>query len=291
MTASVVATLQRIGVRAGTQMILDEVDLSINGGETLLVLGESGSGKSTLINVIGDCVPFSGVVVRQACVSMRTTSISYDTFATFSDLRAGDVIEMYSHIRSAPVNRAMLQLFRLDEIERQRFRVLSAGERKRLALYVALFFDPVLAVLDEPTEGLDPMQRRAFWRVVGERAGATVLATHLWQEALSSHDRICLLAGGRMLGEARPLADWMATVPYRGRFYWAQLEGADEIEGGESFATVSAHGHASVYYADDGERDAALKVAKRNAAGYSESLISLEDVYLLLKTGVVENGR
>ena len=176
----------------------------------------------------------------------------------------------------------MAEQLRLDEIAGRRFRALSAGERKRLALYAALFFDPLLAVLDEPTDGLDPMQRRAFWQLVEKRQGATVVVTHLWEEALRSHDRICLLAAGRLIGEPRSLGEWMSTVPHSGRFAWEQTAVVD-AEGIEHFARVEAHGYTYLYYDDEHGRNAALEVVKRNAAAYSESLLTLEDVYLLLK--------
>ena len=175
--------------------------------ETLVIFGESGAGKSTLINVIADCVPFSGSVLRSSELDLHSIGISYDSFATFAELRVRDIVEMYSRLRRVQPNYAMAEQLRLDEIGGRRFRALSAGERKRLALYAALFFDPLLAILDEPTDGLDPMQRRIFWRLVEKRRGATVIVTHLWEEALRSHDRICLLAAGRMVGEPRSLGD------------------------------------------------------------------------------------
>lgn len=284
--AEALLSLRGVDVEADGLAILDDVQLSIMPGETLAIFGESGSGKSTLINVITDCVAFSGSVSRRDDVDSQSVGISYDAFATFPELRTCDIVEMYSQLRSVPPNPAMAQLLRLDDIEKRRFRALSAGEKKRLALYAALFFDPLLAVLDEPTDGLDPMQRRAFWRIVEKRQGSTVLVTHLWEEALRSHDRICLLAAGRMLGEPRSLDDWKSMVPHRGRFVWAQSAAVDDMEGIERFVSVEAHGHMHLYYDDEREREAALAAAKRNAVAYSESLISLEDVYLLLKAGL-----
>ena len=275
-------SLQGVSVEADGLPILDEVDLSIMPAETLVIFGESGAGKSTLINVIADCVPFSGSVLRSDDLDSRSIGISYDSFAAFAELRTCDVVEMYSRLRHAEPNHVMAEQLRLHEVEERRFRALSAGERKRLALYAALFFDPLLAVLDEPTDGLDPMQRRAFWQLVEKRRSATVVVTHLWEEALRSHDRICLLAAGRVIGEPRSLGEWMATIPHRGRFSWAQTAAVD-AGGIERFASVEAHGYMYLYYDDDRGRDAVLEVVKRNAAAYSESLVTLEDVYLLLK--------
>ena len=277
-----VLSLQGVSVEAGGIPILDEVELSVMPDETLVIFGESGSGKSTLINVIADCIDFSGSVLRGDGLDSRSIGISYDSFATFVELRTRDIVEMYSRLRHAQPNQAMAEQLRLDEIEGRRFRALSAGERKRLSLYAALFFDPLLAVLDEPTDGLDPMQRRAFWELVERRRGATVVVTHLWEEALRSHDRVCLLAAGRVIGEPRSLGEWMAAIPHRGRFAWAQTALVDAA-GIERFARVEAHGYTYLYYDDDRGRDAALEAVKRNATTYSESLVTLEDVYLLLK--------
>ena len=252
-------------------------------GETLAILGESGSGKSTLVDVIADSVTFSGSVLRGDDWNSSSISISYDAFATFAELRTRDIVEMYSQFRCAQPDHAMAQLLRLDEIEGRRFRALSAGERKRLALYVALFFDPLLAVLDEPTDGLDPMQRRAFWQLVDKRQGATVVVTHLWEEALRSHDRICLLAAGSVLGKPRSLGEWMSIVPHRGRIAWAQSAAVDEAERIEHFARMEAHGQTHLYYDDERGREAILEAVERNTVTYSESLVTLEDVYLLLK--------
>ena len=275
-------SLQGVSVEADGHPILEDVELSIMPAETLVIFGESGAGKSTLIDVIADCVAFSGSVLRSDDLDSRSIGISYDSFATFAELRTRDIVEMYSRLRQAEPNHAMAEQLRLDEIAGRRFRALSAGERKRLALYAALFFDPLLAVLDEPTDGLDPMQRRAFWQLVEKRQGATVVVTHLWEEALRSHDRICLLAAGRLIGEPRSLGEWMSTLPHSGRFAWEQTAVVD-AEGIEHFARVEAHGYTYLYYDDEHSRNAALEVVKRNAAAYSESLLTLEDVYLLLK--------
>lgn len=275
-------SLQGVSVEADGHPILEDVELSIMPAETLVIFGESGAGKSTLIDVIADCVAFSGSVLRSDDLDSRSIGISYDSFATFAELRTRDVIEMYSRLRRVQPNHAMAEQLRLDEIEGRRFRALSAGERKRLALYAALFFDPLLAVLDEPTDGLDPMQRRAFWQLVEKRQGATIVVTHLWEEALRSHDRICLLAAGKLIGEPRSLGEWMSTVPHSGRFAWEQTAVVD-AEGIEHFARVEAHSYTYLYYDDEHGRNAALEVVKRNAAAYSESLLTLEDVYLLLK--------
>ncbi len=246
-----------------------------------MLLGESGSGKSTLIDVIAGNVEHSGVIEREAGLDKARVGVLYDPYAVFPELRVSDVMRLYGDVREAPVNELLVDRFRLDEMRNRRVRVLSSGERKRLGLYVALFAAPDLAILDEPTNGLDPMLRRGFWQTVVERTGATLLATHLWEEALRAHDRVCLLAGGRMLGAAKPLNSWLSSVPYRGKVTLGQGWSDQWTFRGRSYA--GGDGTVSLYYADEGERTEALKIARTNAANHVESGVSIEDVYVCLR--------
>lgn len=284
MTTDYILRLRDVSVHVNDVDILKGIDMGVAPGEVVALFGESGSGKSTLIDVVGGNVQYSGVVERSAGLDEDRVGMLYDPLATFPELRVGDVLKLYRDIRECPLNDRLVHRFRLDEVRKRRVRVLSAGERKRLGVYLALFAEPDLAVLDEPTNGLDPMLRRVFWQTVAERVGATLLATHLWEEALRAHDRICLLAGGRMLGSAKPLASWLSAVPYRGKVTLGQGWSNQWTFRGKSYAMED--GTVALYYVDEAERAEALKIARRNAANYVDSAVSIEDVYMCLREGV-----
>jgi ABC-2 type transport system ATP-binding protein len=126
----------------------------------------------------------------------------------YPGLTAREALRLFAGYYLHPQNvDELLERVGLSTAARTRCRRLSGGQKRRLALAVALIGNPVLVFLDEPTAGMDPQARIATWEIVRDlkRNGATVLlTTHLMDEAERLADRVAIIDHGRLIALDTP---------------------------------------------------------------------------------------
>lgn len=200
---------------AAARPALAGVDLDVRPGECLALLGPNGAGKTTLIRTItGLRSPDAGIVrvvggdPRQAStrshIGVMLQSTAFPSHLTVRELVDGAAARAG---RTTGDVDDVLDEVGLVALAGRRSQALSGGQRRRLQLARALVVDPVLLVLDEPTEGLDAESRRATWDNLAARrdAGmAILLTTHLVTEAGEAADRVAVIADGRIVADASP---------------------------------------------------------------------------------------
>lgn len=207
--------LQDVHKRYGTTAALCGVDLAIAAGEVFALLGPNGAGKTTTVRVVTGLVrPTTGFVrlfgldpasrrARERLGVMLQESRLPD------GLRVGELIALFRSYYDAagPSRRELVELAGLQGLESRPVEKLSGGQVQRLKLALALSGSPGLAVLDEPTVGLDIASRRACWDIVEILAAsgcAVLLTTHHLEEAERLAHRIALLERGRILATGTP---------------------------------------------------------------------------------------
>lgn len=202
----------------GPVRALNGLDLTVHVGEILGLLGPNGSGKSTLIRVIAGLLrPTAGsvVVLEQRMPDRRVASrIGYMTQAAalYEDLTPRENLiffgRLYGLSRADAARRAAELIERVDLIEKADAQVhqLSGGMRQRTNLACALIHQPELLLLDEPTVGIDPRNRRSLWDYFYElhQGGATILvSTHIMDEVERCH-RVAMIEQGRIIATGTP---------------------------------------------------------------------------------------
>jgi ABC-2 type transport system ATP-binding protein len=206
--------------RFGDLVAVRDVSLRVKRGEIYGVLGPNGAGKSTLIRMLcGILDPTSG---RGTVVGFDLARdperikehVGYMTqrFSLYEDLTVQENLDFYAGIYGVP---SAVRRARVDEVleatglvprRRQLAGTLSGGWKQRVALASSTIHRPPLLFLDEPTAGVDPVSRRAFWVEINRIAagGTTVLlTTHYMDEAERCH-RLAFVFRGHVLDEGRP---------------------------------------------------------------------------------------
>ncbi len=204
----------------GTLRAIDNLTMTINTGETFGLIGPNGSGKTTLIRMlVGLLRPTNGTITvlgkrvpdaRVAPLLGYMTQLS----ALYNDLTARENLEFFCSIYGLrgreQRQRIQEMLARVDLADRSNDIVgnFSGGMKQRLSLACALVHQPRLAVLDEPTVGVDPELRRSFWDYFAQlnREGVTIIvSTHHLDEAVRC-SRLGLLRSGKLLAQDDPRA-------------------------------------------------------------------------------------
>ncbi len=204
-----------LGKRYGAAVAVENLDLEVHRGEVFGLLGPNGSGKTTtILMLLGLTEPSSGDIRvtgldprRHPLSVKRRVGYLPDTVGFYSDLSGRQNLAYAGALLGLPRAEAAARIdgvlgrVGLSDAADQRVRTYSRGMRQRLGLAELLLKRPRLAILDEPTLGLDPEAAEWFLDTVRElkREGMTLLiASHLLHQVQSVCDRVGLFARGRM---------------------------------------------------------------------------------------------
>jgi ABC-2 type transport system ATP-binding protein len=192
-----------------------DLDLRVNAGEVFGYLGPNGAGKTTTIRMLLDYLrPSSGTATllgldshRASLAIRRRVGYLPGELRLYSSLSGRELVGYFSRLRgSGPPARAGELAERLDcDLERE-IRALSSGNRQKLGLIQAFMSDPDLLILDEPTNGLDPLVQQTFYALIAEAraAGRTVfLSSHVLPEVERVCDRVGIIREGRLVAVER----------------------------------------------------------------------------------------
>jgi ABC-2 type transport system ATP-binding protein len=206
---------------------LEDLSITVATGEIFGFLGPNGAGKSTTIRcLLGYLHPTAGSatvlgldVVRDSVEIRRQVGYLPGGIALYDTMAGDDLLDYLSALTGRPpVRRAEL----LDRLEmsaatlRRQVRDYSRGMRQKMGIIQALQHDPPLAVLDEPTEGLDPLMQRAFYEILDDlrAAGTTIFfSSHILSEVERVCDRVAIVRRGRLVA----LQDIDALLAHRKR--------------------------------------------------------------------------
>jgi ABC-2 type transport system ATP-binding protein len=208
--------------RFGDFTAVDSVTFRIAAGEIFGFLGPNGAGKTTTIRMLTALLqPTSGAaevagldVVRAAPAVKQRIGYMSQKFSLYGDLTVEENIAFFAGLygvtgeRLARRREWILRTANLEDRRRAMTGPLALGLRQRLALGCAVLHEPPILFLDEPTSGVDPRARRAFWDLIGSLAdgGTTVLVSTHYMEEATYCDRLALMNRGRLIALDSPAA-------------------------------------------------------------------------------------
>lgn len=205
---------RRVASGSSDVIAIEDLDLEMHGGQIFALLGHNGAGKSTTIGVLtGQIQQTSGTatimgwdisdgmgIIRRQMGVCQQTNVLWDNLTPLEHLR------LWASIRSVPKHKrqndteSRLCDVGLWEQRNDLVSTFSGGMKRKLCVAMSLVGDPRLLFLDEPTSGMDPLSRRAMWKLLQQYKSHKVvcLSTHSMEEADQLGDRIGIMSKGKL---------------------------------------------------------------------------------------------
>lgn len=204
----------------GDFVAVKDIDLSIKYGEIYGLLGANGAGKTTTIKMLcGLLEPTDGVIelagergkTRSQSVRQRVGYMS-QKFSLYDDLTIEENLDFFAGVYGVPRSereekkRWVMEFSGLQGQEKMLTGELPGGWKQRVAFGSAILHEPSVLFLDEPTSGVDPLARRAFWKMINELAdrGVAILVTTHYLEEAEQCNRLGFMVSGSVVAEGTP---------------------------------------------------------------------------------------
>jgi ABC-2 type transport system ATP-binding protein len=255
-TSAVIHTEELTKVYPGTDFAaVDHLNLDVRAGEIFGLLGPNGAGKTTTAGILTTrVVPTSGRaivggvdVAAHPALAKQLSGIVSQQNTLDRQLTVWENLYFHGRLfgmgaaRSKQVADELLEQFQLERWAKASVYALSGGMAQRLMVARAIFHEPAVLFLDEPTAGLDPQSRLSLWETLGQlhdRGQTILLTTHYMEEADRLCDRVAIMDHGRILALDTPAAlkrgieaDTIVTVRATGDPDALAALLADEVEG------------------------------------------------------------
>ncbi len=214
---SACVTVEVLNKYYGEQAALRDLTLTLNGGETLALLGHNGAGKTTLIKLIcGLITPTSGSIRYHFSADDQPESseqwryqLGYlpENIAFNQHVSGSELMQFFARLKQVDPSNCSELFDRVGLARKDQSRAVreySKGMRQRLGLAQALLGQPKLLLLDEPTSGLDPSVRRDIYRILNEykRNGCSLLiSSHSLDEIEHHCERVAMIKHGKLIAQ------------------------------------------------------------------------------------------
>jgi len=214
MIGKVIISAKNLTKKFGDFTANDKLNFEVMQGEVFGFLGANGAGKTTAMRILcGLSKPTSGEisvagfdVYKQTEKIKKNIGYMSQRFSLYDDLTITENIRFYAGIYGIPSKiikertASMLQTLKFDHAKDKLIKDIPLGWKQKLAFSIAIFHQPKIVFLDEPTGGVDPITRRQFWDLIYEAAsnGITVFVTTHYMDEAEYCDRVSIMVDGRI---------------------------------------------------------------------------------------------
>ena len=214
--------------------VVNGIELRINEGELFALLGTNGAGKTTTIKMLSTLIlPTDGEIkingldiIKDRQKIKEIINVSPQETAIAPNLSVKENLEFMAGVYQIPnkeekINE-LVKMFKLEEVLNQKAKTLSGGWQRKVSIAIALINEPKILFLDEPTLGLDVIERKELWNVIEKLKGkiTIILTTHYMEEAERLSDIIGIMAKGNLVdvGTAKELIKRAGTKNFEDAF-------------------------------------------------------------------------
>ena len=199
---------------------VDNLSMEVKKGEVLGFLGPNGAGKSTTMKMITGFIKPTNGLIKVKGMDVETNSIDCKKLIgylpegapLYGDMTPLNMLKFVAFIRgmnSKEFKKALDSVVvktEITDVINQPIDTLSKGYKRRVGLAQALIHDPEILILDEPTDGLDPNQKRHVRNLINEmgKEKAIIISTHILEEVDAVCSRACIIAKGKKLIDKKP---------------------------------------------------------------------------------------
>jgi len=214
MTNDKVITAKNLTKRFGAFTAVDHISFDVHKGEIFGFLGANGAGKTTAMRMLcGLSLPTSGEatvagydVYKENEKIKKSIGYMSQKFSLYEDLTVKENMEFYGgiyHMTDKFIKdktASILKHLHLEKEGNALVRSLPLGWKQKLAFSVAIFHEPGIVFLDEPTGGVDPVTRREFWNMIYEAAdkGTTIFVTTHYMDEAEYCNRVTIMVDGKI---------------------------------------------------------------------------------------------
>ncbi len=200
--------------RFGDFTAVDAISFEVEKGEIFGFLGANGAGKTTAMRMLcGLSKPTSGIgkvagfdIKKDTEKIKKNIGYMSQKFSLYEDLKVWENLHLFAGIYGVPSKEInpridkLLQTLGFEEEKNTMVRSLPLGWKQKLSFSTAIFHEPKIVFLDEPTGGVDPAARRQFWELIYEAAdrGITVFVTTHYMDEAEYCDRVSIMVDGRI---------------------------------------------------------------------------------------------
>lgn len=222
MANDIIIQTEQLTKRFGDFMAVDHISFDVHKGEIFGFLGANGAGKTTAMRMLcGLSLPTSGKatiagfdVYKKTEAIKRSIGYMSQKFSLYEDLTVKENIRFYAGIYGMSnkyikdKTALLLQQLHLEDEADKLVGSLPLGWKQKLAFSVAIFHEPQIVFLDEPTGGVDPVTRREFWNLIYDASakGITVFVTTHYMDEAEYCNRVSIMVDGRIDALNTPVA-------------------------------------------------------------------------------------
>ena len=215
MSSETAISIQNCTRRFGPVTAVNALNLTVSKGEIFGLVGPDGAGKTTTLRMVAGLldpdegeIRVSGQNVRQNLLAVKDC-IGYmaQRFGMYLDLTVEENLFFYADLFGIPDKERdplmvkLLHMTRMEPFRQRQAGQLSGGMKQKLALMCSLLHRPEILILDEPTNGVDPVSRRDFWAILYQlvKEGLTVIVTTAYLDEAERCNRVGLMFEGRLV--------------------------------------------------------------------------------------------
>jgi len=214
MSDDKVITAQKLTKKFGDFTAVDHINFDVHKGEIFGFLGANGAGKTTAMRMLcGLSLPTSGEatvagfdVYKENEKIKKSIGYMSQKFSLYEDLTVKENMEFYGgiyHMTDKFIKEKTVSILKQLHLEKEGnalVKSLPLGWKQKLAFSVAIFHEPGIVFLDEPTGGVDPVTRREFWIMIYEAAdkGTTIFVTTHYMDEAEYCNRVSIMVDGRI---------------------------------------------------------------------------------------------